>query len=135
MLHSVTVLREDGSAVDAATFFPSEGLDSTGKSFIKIGAAHGQHSGVEDCLMRYWIAWAYPSDSDPQVRYLSPGEIRGTILCNTTAGTGINAPGHRPQSRYSSAATPANGGPNVADNRGDCKHQLRVNDLGMEPDR
>lgn len=131
---NIFVYREDGTEMTAAQFFPANTPVGNGYE-IQLGIEHGQHSGAEECLMRYWVADAYKSNSDPQIRYLSPGEIRGTILCNTTAGTGVNAPSHRPQSRYGSAATPANGGPNIRDNRGKCKDQLRINDLGPEPKR
>lgn len=131
---NIIVQRENGSEITADAFFPANTPEGNGYK-MKIGVAHGQHSGAEECLMRYWVAQAYRSNSDPQIRYLSPGEIRGTILCSTTAGTGVNAPGHAPQSRYGTAATPANGGAGVIDNRGNCKKQLRVNDLGEEPKR
>lgn len=130
----ITVKSEDGTTLTASNLFPNPASNSVLED-LRLGVQHGQHSGHADCLMRYWVAWAYPSLTDPSVRYLSPGEIRGTILCNTTAGTGINDAGHRPQSRYSTAATPANGGTWVKANRGDCKHQLRVNDKGQEPER
>jgi hypothetical protein len=131
----ITVFKENGSEVSAAQFFPVGTLVGNGPE-MQIGVEHGQHSGAEECLMRYWIADAYRSNSDPRIRYLSPGEIRGTNLCSTTAGTGINATNHRPQSRYGSAATPANANsPWIKDNRGKCQDQLRVNDLGPEPKR
>jgi len=125
----IAVMREDGSAVSAGQLPIPD--------YMSIGVPHGQHSGADECLMRYWIAQAYPSQADPGVRYLSPGEIRGSILDNTSAGTGVNAspPEHEPQSRYGEAATPANGGRGVKDKRGNCKQQLRVNDLGPEPKR
>jgi hypothetical protein len=132
----ITLKREDGSIVQAEDFFPRTIKNGEGYNNIPLGVQHGQHSGVETCLMRYWISWGYPSLTEPNVRYLSPGEFRGTILCATPNGDGVNASGHKPQSRYGTAATPANGNsPWVKDNRGKCKDQLRVNDFGMEPKR
>ena len=85
--------------------------------------------------MRYWVAHAYPAIADPTVRYLTHGEIRGTALCLNRTGTGINDAGRSPQSRYGDAATRGNGGPIVILDRGDCLHQVRVNDFGEEPHR
>lgn len=130
----ITVKWEDGLPCTAASLFPNPASNNVLED-LQLGVPHGQHSGHADCLMRYWVAWGYPSLTDPSVRYLSPGEVRGVILCNTTAGTGINAADHKPQSRYRTAATPANGGAWVKDDRGKCKDQLRVNDRDQEPER
>lgn len=127
----ITVKKEDGSVVPPRSVIPA----GTNQRIVKLGVPHGQHSGNADCLMRYWIAFAYRSLTEPNVRYLSGGEIRGTIHCTSANGTGINDAGRLPQSRYGTAATAANGGPDVKANRGDCKHQLRVNDKGDEPQR
>jgi hypothetical protein len=129
---AITVKTEDGTAVDLAAMFPNP-TNQTMR--VWLGVEHGQHSGHEDCLMRYDCSFAYKSMADIAVRYLSNGERTGVGLCRATAGTGVNVAGRNPQSRYGSAATAANGGPNVQADRGKCKTQLRVNDLGEEPHR
>jgi hypothetical protein len=129
----ITVMLEDGTVLSPRDVIAEGDV----QRHVGIGENHGQHSGAEDCLMRYWVAHAYKSNSNPNVRYLSPGEFRGTTLCTTANGTGVNESSRTPQSRYSSAATPANGGPEgwVEDNRGNCFKQIRVNDIGEEPAR
>lgn len=129
---AITVKTEDGSAVNLAAMFP----DPTNQTCkVWLGAQHGQHSGHEDCLMRYDCSAGYKSLADPTVRYLSNGETTGTGLCRGSAGTGVNVAGRNPQPRYGDAATAGNGGPYVQADRGKCKTQLRVNDLGEEPHR
>lgn len=82
-----------------------------------LGVPGGQHSGDEECVMRYGVADAYRSRNPSNVRYWIDGdEIGGTSLCNHSTGTGVNATGRTPQSRYGDAA------------RGNCVHQVCVND-------
>jgi hypothetical protein len=127
----ITVKREDGTVVAAGGIFGGRRPEG----FVSLGMPQGQHSGVENCLMRYDIAFAYPSVMQPNVRYLTGGEIVGTVLCTSRAGTGVNTPLRTPESRYGPAALKTNGGPEVLDDRGNCAGQLRVNDLGTEPKR
>lgn len=103
------------------------------KKLVYLGLKNGLHSGHAECLMRYDIAMGYPSITEGNVRYLSWGEASGAEFCNTRNGTGVNDPNRNPQSRYGPAAI-ANTAGATAD-RGDCQHQLRVNDIGQEPDR
>jgi len=89
---------------------------------IWLGAAHGQHSGDDNCVMRYHLADAYVSSSDPGVRYWVPDdEPIGNTLCVSPAGTGVNAAGRLPQSRYGDAQ------------QGGCRHQICVNDAMDHP--
>jgi hypothetical protein len=119
----ITVKKENGSVVLPSDFFPGGITEGP----IDLGLPHRLHSGAEYCLMRYAIAIAYPSSSDPSVRYLTDVEPEGTGLCNSRNGTGVNG-SRTPQSRYSWAATILDGVPGVVKNRGDCEHQIRVND-------
>lgn len=93
-----------------------------------VGRPHAEHSGDDRCLMRYFFANAYPSIY-PQVGLpvfynVTPGtEPVGAALCNGPAGNpgGVNDPNRPippgfPQPRYFDAA------------RGDCQHQVCVND-------
>ena len=84
---------------------------------IWIGVDQGQHSGNQDCMMRYAVAWAYRAHANPDVRYLID-EVKGFTLCTSGAGTGINDD-RSPQPRYGPALQ----------NRGNCKGQICVNDL------
>lgn len=126
----ITVMDENGQVITPDQGFPDPAHLSKRK--VWIGIDQGQHSGDEDCLMRYDCAFAYRAKTDPSVRYLARGESTGMGFCVTAAGTGVNASSHRPQSRYSSTAPPGVG---VEDQRGKCKFQLRVNDLGESPKR
>src|SRR5262249_37315892 len=106
---AVTVLWEKGKRPYALT----------GPRQAWIGAFGGQHSGNEDCIMRYAVADAYPRGSK---RYLiSAPEAGGLGLCEDTKGTGVNDLDHpRPpatSSRYGDATK------NKA-----CKQQFCVND-------
>jgi len=85
-----------------------------------IGRPQRQHSGNDQCIMRYFFANGYPSTANSSTFYLSAAgtEPVGTGLCSSAAGTGINAPSHQPQSRYSDAAA----------NRGGCQKWVCVND-------
>lgn len=128
----ITVRKEDGSVVLPTQFFPA---GKTGGP-IGMGMAHGQHSGHENCIMRYDVSMAYKSNRTAGLRYLSGRETTGFALCTSPAGTGVNDAGRTtPEPRYLTAATPQNGGSGVVARRGDCIHQLRVNDLATEPKR
>jgi hypothetical protein len=133
----ITIKKEDGTVVRPDAFFPP----GESRMTVSLGLKHGQHSGRQDCAMRYDCAMAYPSSRDPIVRYLSDGEVTGLNLCRSPAGTGVNAPGHSPESRYETAATPQNGGllsngdHLIIKDRGNCFAQVRVNDKDREPKR
>lgn len=91
-----------------------------------VGQSAGQHSGVENCVMRYDIAGAYPGKADSKIRYIpKPGEIPGVRLCSSSSGDGVNAPQHAPQPRYFNARA----------GRGGCKNQILVNDRITAPRR
>ena len=86
-----------------------------------VGREHGVHSGDQDCVMRYYFAKFYDAKSaaEKTVYLVTPGtEQIGLRLCQNGAGTGVNAPGHLPQSRYGSAAGDA----------GNCFEQICPND-------
>ncbi len=91
-----------------------------------VGVEHGEHSGAEDCLMRYYFAKFYESKKPPTIGnmmyYLvTPGTERiGMEICRSSKGTGVNAPKppNLPQSRYGSAASDA----------GSCFEQICPND-------
>ncbi len=105
----VTVLREDGTIVPPARF--AKGW------YAYIGTPGQQHSGVEDCLMRYDMATAYASTTQPLTRYQVDKEMSGLSLCTRKVDPGgVNAASHRPQSRYGDALV------------GNCRGQLRVKD-------
>jgi hypothetical protein len=123
----VEVRYEDGYPVRAA--------DIPSGEILCMGQQHGQHSGDYGCVMRYDVSVAYPSLTEPNVRYLAiPKEKGGRGLCSDAQGTQYNDPNRRtPQPRYGNAAMTAGSG--VKMSRGDCKHQIRVNDMGEEPKR
>jgi hypothetical protein len=85
-----------------------------------VGVQHGAHSGHQDCVMRYYFAKFYEAAGQKDTLYVAtPGTERiGIDICRAGTGTGINAPGHKPQSRYGNAGA---GG-------GDCFSQICPND-------
>ncbi len=86
-----------------------------------VSMPNGQHSGHDQCLMRYDCAQAYDAGVTALVlqRYVISGdEPTGFELCATPDGTGVNAPARRPRPRHGKAAT----------DRGGCVHQVLVSD-------
>jgi hypothetical protein len=121
----ITILREDGTDVTARVLADIDRLDALGTPFTRwLGVHNGQHSGFEDCVMRYDNAQAYSSDADGSIRYVV-GEIAGAHLCESGTGVSVNDPSHSPQSRYGSANSP----------RGACRRQILVNDGVSPPQR
>jgi hypothetical protein len=72
-----------------------------------LAAQNGQHSGDDQCFMRYDLAAAYIPPRRPNDRILIAAlyddEPPGLDLCTAPAGTGVNAPGRQPLPRYGSA--------------------------------
>jgi hypothetical protein len=95
-------------------------LSIFGQINLYIGLPHAEHSGSDQCVMRYFFASTYPAVNNPSVYYvIAPGsEPLGRGLCSSATGTGVNAPGRQPQPRYLDAAP----------NRGACRAWLCVND-------
>ncbi len=96
-----------------------------GVRFGFVARAGGQHSGFDDCLMRYDVAniYAYgpihyfvqqPAPFESKLALFS--QLTGRQLCTSADGTGVNAPGFRPRSRSGNASV------------GNCKHQVCIND-------
>jgi hypothetical protein len=80
----------------------------------------GQHSGDTGCVMRYAFARASVSIANPNHRLVpTTPEPFGQGLCTSRMGTDFNAPGRRPQPRHGDASP----------NRGNCLHQVCVNDF------
>ncbi len=118
----IRVLREDGTDATAQILAGIDRLAQGGQSLTRwIGVRGGQHSGFEDCVMRYDNANAYRSDADASLRY-TVREIPGAHLCESADGVNVNDSSHSPQSRYGPAAS----------QRGVCKRQVLVND-GVSP--
>jgi len=110
-----------------------DGVSAVGLSYTKVGTnqvlvlntgeRQGQHSGNMDCIMRYHVADTFPSQFDPQhlfYRFNPEDQDSRTLFCESAAGTKANAssPGKPSWPRFGDAA----------EKRGDCKHQLCVND-------
>ena len=81
----------------------------------------GQHSGFEDCIMRYDCAEAYIPGigAASNIRYVIAGDEKtGMTLCDQKedSSDGVNYLNRQPRSRYGSAV------------KGNCKSQICVND-------
>jgi hypothetical protein len=77
-----------------------------GWTFWYVGAEHGQGSGVEDCVMRYYFANLYEKKGADDTFYFitkKRAERIGEALCRSQKGTGINASSRQPQPRYGDA--------------------------------
>ncbi len=89
---------------------------------VYLGEHHGQHSGDEDCVMRYTVSQAYKDQFGTSSRFWlnrGPQEIVGQGLCVLPTGTGVNKEGRKPRTRYGDAD----------EGRGACADQICVNDL------
>ena len=93
----------------------------TAKTWHIVGE-NSNHSGVEDCIMRYDNAHGYTRSGSKNVYLIKTdktyAELTGINICNSTIGTGVNSRDHKPMPRYGDAAP----------GRGDCIHQFRVSD-------
>jgi hypothetical protein len=91
---------------------------------VHVGFAHGQHSGLEDCVMRYDIA-NVARHADGRHFFVSPKPRKmGHALCDQVLGVAFNAD-PRPEgepwlSRFRGADSAAQ--------RGRCARQITVND-------
>lgn len=86
---------------------------------VYVGNVKGQHSGQEDCVMRYYCSSIYLNSGQLYVLDISTNvlpEAFGYELCRTNTGTGVNAGDHRPRIRYGDA------------DKGNCESQICVND-------
>jgi hypothetical protein len=92
-----------------------------GNNGALVGVEHGEHSGDQDCLMRYYFAKYYESkEPGEKTLYLATAgtERIGMQICRSGKGTGINDDTHSPQSRYG----------NTAGESGNCFEQICPND-------
>jgi hypothetical protein len=108
--------------------FLEDGRDVTHQTRVglrHLGTQHGQHSGAENCVMRYDIADSYVSLANPTHRYVGIKEIQGAQLDNSSHGQDVNLPTRLPQPRYGSAAQ----------GRGVCQAQILVSDAIKPPAR
>jgi hypothetical protein len=118
---------ENGKPVDPVYLFdvdPRSGAKLPNERWW-VGGPHGQHSGVEDCPMRYDIATTVAT-TQPDTRYrLWDKEKVGFLFCSSARGTGVNAPDQKPEPRYGDADK----------GLGNCIRQFSINDawIGQVP--
>jgi hypothetical protein len=89
-----------------------------------VGNPHGQHSGVEDCLMRYDVSDTVASQDSIRYRLWDTPKS-GLTFCSSARGTGVNAPDYKPEPRYGDADK----------GQGNCIGQFSINDswIGQVP--
>lgn len=91
-------------------------------------AEHGECSGNELCVMRYYFARLYEKKGSERAFYFVSdhrSEHAGLDLCRLAVGTGINDRQRQPQPRYGDAAV----------GRGACSDSIIFNDaLPLKPD-
>jgi hypothetical protein len=117
---SITVLDESGNNLTSRI----EARRRNAPRDFNLGTKGGQHSGADDCVLRYDIAETYIDEKDPKIRrYFGGYEAVGANLCSRKAGSGVNDNNRQPQSRYGDASV------------GDCKSQILVNDAINAPKR
>jgi hypothetical protein len=90
-----------------------------------VGVRQGQHSGNEECFMRYDTADMHRRVLDAARYFNRGGEVTGGSLCNSPEGSGVNDPSRVPTYRYGRASA----------GRGACAQQLCVNDGRAHPSR
>jgi len=92
-----------------------------------MGRYHGQHSGDDNCMMRYDCAETYVYRPKPNYRVIlrKGDEPVGNWICDEPKGTGVNLIGHDPIDRYGAATA----------KRGNCVQQILVNDSVEAPSR
>lgn len=123
----IRIFREDGSEIDP-------NASATALMFARVispwvAQPGGQHSGMQECWLRYDLARAHVPRGRNGDRVLTRGydvslddEPPGLDLCEAPAGTGVNDPAYNQnRPRYGPAT------------RGKCYHQLCVRDDA--PDR
>jgi hypothetical protein len=92
---------------------------------LYVGAEHGECSGDELCVSRYYFARLYEKKGVPRAYYSISDkrtERASLGLCHSRVGTGINAPGRKPQPRY--------GGTNPG--WGECADWIVFNDVAPD---
>jgi len=79
--------------------------DLVGAKTWYVGAQHGECSGDEDCVTRYYFAKVYEKIGAARAYYYisDQQEHIGFGLCAARDGTGINLSSRQPQSRYGDA--------------------------------
>jgi hypothetical protein len=108
-------------------FIPPE-LRSEGPVRVWIAVPNGQHSGDENCEMRYMCADAYPEGASNEYVWVRSTDVNHrTHICTTTQGHNVNAPDRLPRPRYYGA--------DVGSKRGNCAFQILVNDAVPTPHR
>jgi hypothetical protein len=102
-----------------ASLFNATGYNNS--LVLYVGSPQQQHSGDDQCIMRYFFANTYPSSApNSGIYYLVPQgtEPLGGTLCTSPTGTGINDPDRTPQPRYF----------NASPGRGGCQFWICVSD-------
>ena len=91
---------------------------------VQMGRDQGQHSGSDNCIMRYDDSQTFVYRARPDFRFGDFSEPVGNELCTTAEGSGVNDKDRdTKQPRYGPALS----------GRGDCIHQILVTDADTAP--
>lgn len=119
----IAIFKPDGTPATPGSYTNSDlGVLVLTANYLAV--PHGQHSGDTSCVMCYDVADCFMRDHSANRFYMGtwPWEFQDR-LCNSAAGTGINATGPNGQPWFGDAYE---GGGNT--DRGSCKYQVCVND-------
>ena len=96
--------------------------ENYGELYYYVGAEHGECSGDEGCIMRYFFAGLFEKQGGARRTYYKISDKRteraGMALCDSRIGTGINDPARKPQPRYG----------NTNEGWGECAEWIVFND-------
>jgi hypothetical protein len=123
-------VNEEGENLTAIVVDMAQGIRAKPSPYdnisLQMGRDQGQHSGFENCIMRYDDSRTFEYRDREGFRFWQFNEPLGKGLCTTGVGSGVNDENRKDehkQARYGPALS----------GRGDCLHQIHVTDVDTSP--